>query len=139
MENTRATTEDCSNPLNSRWYAVIIQYTSRLDTKKLEKFVRGLTSGSIRNYHFRSAKDKDLVSLTNSEYNGVCPIGNKVNIPIILSERLTSQSGFMWVGGGEPDLKLGLYLNEFIKITGCFVADICDSEFIEKPNDDPVS
>lgn len=126
MENTKGTRTDCEDKNNSRFYAVIIQYTSRLDTQMLFKFVRGLIPGSSRNhYHFRSAKPEDVTKLTNAEFNGVCPVGNKVNIPVILSARLTSlPSGFMYVGGGEPELKLGFGVDDFVKKTGCFVADI---------------
>lgn len=107
---------------------MIIQYTSRLDTPTLEKFVRSLIPGASRNqYHLRSAKSVDVDRLTGSEFNGVCPIGNKVDIPIILSARLKNvPTAWMWVGGGEPDLKLGFPVHDFIKSSGCFVADIAE-------------
>jgi prolyl-tRNA editing enzyme YbaK/EbsC (Cys-tRNA(Pro) deacylase) len=118
----------CDDKNNSRFYAVIIQYTSRLQTQNLFKFVRGLIPGASRNhYHFRSAKPEDVAKLTMSEFNGVCPIGNKVDVPIILSARLLDiPTGFMWVGGGEPELKLGFPVQDFIKYTGCFVSDIAE-------------
>lgn len=94
----------------------------------LFKYVRGLIPGSSRNhYHFRDAKPADVAQLTNSEFNGVCPFGNKVNIPIILSSRLLDvPTGWMFVGGGEPDLKLGFPVKDFIEKSGCFVADIAE-------------
>ena len=128
LENTWGTTKDCSNKYNSRFYAVIVQYTSRLATPTLEKYVRSLIPGASRNnYHLRSAKAEDVARLTYASYNGVCPIGNKVDIPIILSARLLDvPTGWMWVGGGEPELKLAFPVQEFIKHTGCFVADIAE-------------
>lgn len=128
LENTRGTTTDCSNKLNSRFYAVIVQYTSRLQTAQLEKFVRSLVPGASRNnYHLRSAKPEDVARLTGAEFNGVCPIGNTVDIPIVLSERLLNvPTGWMFVGGGEPELKLSFPVADFIKQTGCFVADIAE-------------
>lgn len=128
LENTHGNTSDCSNKLNSRFYAVIVQYTSRLQTAQLEKFVRSLIPGASRsNYHLRSAKPEDVARLTGAEFNGVCPIGNKTEIPIVLSERLLNvPTGWMYVGGGEPELKLGFSVQEFIQQTGCFVADIAE-------------
>lgn len=149
MENTKATVTNCDNPNNSRFYAVIIQYTSRLDTQNLTKFVRSLVPGGSRNnYHFRSAKPADVAKLTNAEFNGVCPVGNKVHIPIILSARLLQvvADGWMWVGGGEPELKLGFPTQDFIDATGCFVADIAedglstdDDDTVKETNDEAES
>jgi len=105
--------------------------------------VRSLVPGASRNhYHLRSAKATDVATLTYAEYNGVCPIGNKVDIPIILSSRLLEvPTGWMWVGGGEPDLKLAFPVQEFIEKTGCFVADIAEDgmsldEEVPSNNDD---
>lgn len=107
---------------------MIVQYTSRLQTAQLEKFVRSLIPGASRsNYHLRSAKPEDVALLTGAEFNGVCPIGNKTDIPIVLSERLLHvPTGWMFVGGGEPELKLGFSVQEFIQQTGCFVGDIAE-------------
>lgn len=90
--------------------------------------MRSLIPGASRsNYHLRSAKPEDVAQLTGSEFNGVCPIGNKVKIPIILSERLLHvPTGWMYVGGGEPELKLGFSVEEFIEKAECFVADIAE-------------
>ena len=43
MENTKAKgVEDCSNPKNSRWYIVVVQYTAKLNQQKIEKFLHEL-------------------------------------------------------------------------------------------------
>lgn len=31
---------------------------------------------------------------------------------------------YLWLGGGEVDLKLGISVQEFLKYTGAYVADI---------------
>lgn len=136
MENTKCIKNDCSNPLNSKFYAVIIQYTCKLQTMQLFKFVRSLIADSSRNnYHFRKCKQEDLVNLTLSEYNGVCPIGNKVDIPIILDSQLLSvPTGYIWLGGGEPDLKLCLNVSEFVKNTCALVGEISKKKTTNKTN-----
>ena len=50
MENTRAhpSVEGWSNPLNSRYYVVIVQYTARLHPDKIKNFVHKLGGGLVR-------------------------------------------------------------------------------------------
>lgn len=50
MENTRAhpTVDGWSNPLNSKYYVVIIQFTARQHTEKLKSFVHKLGEGRVR-------------------------------------------------------------------------------------------
>ena len=50
MENTRAhsSVEGWSNPLNSRYYVVIVQYTARLHPDKIKNFVHKLSGGLVR-------------------------------------------------------------------------------------------
>lgn len=126
LENTKCTRDDCSDPNNSKYYLVIIQYTTRLMSHKVFKFVRSLTpNASKANYHFNLAKESDSFRLTGSEHNGVCPIGNPVNIPIILSSRILELSNdFIWLGGGDPTIKLGFSAKEFVEKFKPFVADV---------------
>lgn len=34
------------------------------------------------------------------------------------------QPAYIWMGGGEVDLKLGMSIDEFLKITGAKIAEI---------------
>lgn len=98
---------------------------------KVFKFVRGLTQGAVKgDYHFALAKPSDSFELTGSAYNGVCPVGNIVNVPIILSKRITELSDdFIWLGGGDPTLKLGFSASEFIEKFKPFVVDVTHEGF----------
>lgn len=53
MENTRAhpSVDGWSNPLNSKYYVVIIQYTARQHTEKLKSFVHKLSEGQVCQGH----------------------------------------------------------------------------------------
>src|SRR5690606_5243288 len=57
IENGRCTNHDCSDPLNSLYYAVVIQYTTRLQCHKIFHFVRELNEHRIsaKNFKFRLA------------------------------------------------------------------------------------
>ena len=39
---------------------------------------------------------------------------------------------YIWLGGGEYDLKLGLNINQFIKKLNVFVADVVDDNSNDK-------
>eukprot|EP01132_Coremiostelium_polycephalum_P002373 gene2373-2935_t len=119
VENTDCTTNDTSNPNNSRFYCLIIQYTTRFQTQP-----------------------EDSYRLSGFEYNAVCPIGTSVPIPIIISKRLFELDyPVVWLGGGEVDLKFAVDIRSFkeaieksIPSTKVFVADIVIDE-INNNND----
>ena len=49
QENTRAhpSVDGWSDPLNSKYYIVIVQYTARLHTEKMKSFVHKLSEGRV--------------------------------------------------------------------------------------------
>jgi len=127
LENTECTNSDCSDPLNSKFYCVIIQYSTRLSGHKLFKFVRSLKGNQIplKNYHFQLAKSEDSERLTGFYHNAVSPVGMSVAIPIILSKRIIDLiPKYIYMGGGEVDLKLGLSVDEFIQRMNPLVGDV---------------
>ncbi|KAH3762164.1 YbaK/aminoacyl-tRNA synthetase-associated domain protein [Pelomyxa schiedti] len=129
LENSSCTNTDCSDPLNSRFYCIIIQYTAQLQAQKVFKFVRSLVPGSKKdNYHFRMAHDEEAQQLTGYMHNAICPIGMSQRMPIILAEAISKlELDWMWLGGGEVDLKLGCCVSDFVKATGAFVVDVYKS------------
>jgi prolyl-tRNA editing enzyme YbaK/EbsC (Cys-tRNA(Pro) deacylase) len=63
--------------------------------------------------------------LSGSSYNGVCPVGNPIKVPIIVSQKIVDlKPDFIWLGGGEVDLKLGFSMKEFIEKFNPYVADV---------------
>ncbi|ELR24291.1 YbaK/proline-tRNA ligase associated domain containing protein [Acanthamoeba castellanii str. Neff] len=137
LENTHCTRTGCSDPRNSRYYAVIIQYTTRLQSQKVFKFVRKLNPEiSKKHFKFRLAPEEISDQLTGFGKGAVCPVGMNTPIPVILSDRLTRLSPqFMWLGGGHIDVKLGCNVTEFITATKCYVADIVYDEASEAANE----
>ncbi|GAX80352.1 hypothetical protein CEUSTIGMA_g7791.t1 [Chlamydomonas eustigma] len=128
MENTRAhpSVDGWSNPLNSKYYVVIVQYTARLHTEKLKNFVYKLSEGKIGKQYFnmRLAPSDVSDTLSGFVHNAVTPIGMATPLPIILSHRIPAlQPDFFFLGGGEVDLKLGLLASQFIKAYAPMIAD----------------
>ncbi|KNC56501.1 YbaK/prolyl-tRNA synthetase associated domain-containing protein [Thecamonas trahens ATCC 50062] len=119
---------DCSNPRMSKYYCAIVQYTARINTAELERYVKSLNPGvAKRKFHFRLVKDDQSAVLTGYGHNAVTPIGMATPIPIVLDAALTKlPQGNFWLGAGEVDLKIRVDANEFVAATNCFVANFTE-------------
>lgn len=45
-------------------------------------------------------------------------------MPIVLDQRVVDTVGFVWLGGGEPDVKLALSVDEFVLVFDPIVAPV---------------
>ncbi|CAG8465444.1 17064_t:CDS:2, partial [Acaulospora morrowiae] len=116
FENTRCPHETIDDPLNSRYYCVIVQYVGSINTQKLMNYVRSLKNKSIskKNYNFRVADAEKSFQLTGFDNNGVSPIGMNQDIPIILTKSITElHPPVLYLGAGHVDWKLGLPVDDF--------------------------
>jgi hypothetical protein len=69
FENTKSTVVDNQDPFHSRFYAVIVQYTSEVSMSKFENFAFNLAQQngrtvSKRRFHWRLASQEDSFRLT---------------------------------------------------------------------------
>lgn len=128
LKNTQAPSDvtDCSNPLNSLYYVVVVQYEAKLNTEKVRSFVHSLSNGAVpkKRYNMRLAPEQEANALTGFVYNAVTPVGMLTPIPIILSNRIAElEPRFFWMGGGEVDLKLGMSVDDFVRCYSPLVTD----------------
>ena len=80
-----------------------------------------------KKFNFQLAPEEISNQLTGFEHNAVCPFGSLLTIPMVLCEScLRTSPQFLWMGGGEVDLKLGLSAIDFVRATGAIVADISE-------------
>ncbi|KAL4439895.1 hypothetical protein ABPG75_002896 [Micractinium tetrahymenae] len=133
MVNTRAPPHivDCSDPNNSKYYLIVVQYTARLNAEKLKNFIYSLSGGTVskRFYNMRLAPEAVSDELTGFEHNGVSPIGIKTRMPIILSHRIAElQPDTFFLGAGEVDLKVGFSAADFIRAYQPMVVDCTYNE-----------
>ncbi|KAL9817756.1 putative ybaK/aminoacyl-tRNA synthetase-associated domain-containing protein [Arabidopsis thaliana] len=124
--NTQAASNilDCSDPNNSKYYVVVVQYTARFNAEAVKQFLYSLNEGKIpkKRFNLRLAPEETSIKLTGFEHNGVTCIGMKTNIPVILDEAITKlKPDFFWLGGGEIDLKLGVRTSEFLEFVKPFI------------------
>ncbi|KAL3499553.1 hypothetical protein ACH5RR_038646 [Cinchona calisaya] len=128
LVNTQAplNVTDCSDRNNSKYYAVVVQYTARFNAETVKNFLYALNCGQIskKKFNMRLAPEETSVKLTGYEHNGVTCIGMKTDIPVILDEAIVKLNpDFFWLGGGEIDLKLGIRTTEFINLVKPFIVN----------------
>ncbi|XP_072958049.1 uncharacterized protein [Typha angustifolia] len=126
LVNTQAgaSITDCSNPNNSKYYVVVIQYIARLNAESIKNFLYTLNDRQIpkKKFNLRLAPEEESLKLTGYVHNGVTCIGMETNIPVILDEAITKlDPDFFWLGGGEVDLKLGIRTPQFTSAFKPFV------------------
>ena len=116
VKNTKCRNEDCSNPKDSLYYLVCVQYVAKLDMQRLYHVIKDLTNGPKKAFHFRVADAVDSMRLTGYPHGAVSPWGMLTNIPIVLDSRILDlQPQTFWLGGGHIDTKLGCQVSEFIE------------------------
>lgn len=131
MENTACTADDCSDKTNSRYYCVILQYCRKLNTDKLRDLVHQQRSAENRlprkRFHFRLAPADVNDALTGFEHNAVSPFGMLTDIPIIICQHALEVSpSYLFLGGGEVDVKLGISVHDLVRAANPIVGHITD-------------
>ncbi|CAO3584030.1 unnamed protein product [Absidia cylindrospora] len=139
MENTKCTHNDITGKITKMimktsihhkahlFYCVITRYNSPVNTQVLLNFARSLNNKAIskKNYNFRLADSQVSWKMTGYKKGGVCPVGMKNDIPMIMAESVTRLSPpVMYMGAGHIDWKLGVPVQDFISKTGCMVANL---------------
>lgn len=135
MEN-RATNapKDCKDRTNARFYLVVVQYDATINTKKLESEIRGLrplqsgTRLDKTDLDFRMATEDDNELVTGYAHNSVTPFGLlNEDVPIVLSKAILDvMPGFIWMGGGHVNLKLGMAVSDFVDALDAFILNVSD-------------
>ena len=84
-----------------------------------------LNLSSLSLLHANLAPEKVNDEMTGFLHNAVCPFGLATPIPILVcASCLQLSPPFLWMGGGEVDVKLGLPVSDFVRATGALVADV---------------
>ncbi|KAJ4811849.1 YbaK/aminoacyl-tRNA synthetase-associated domain-containing protein [Rhynchospora pubera] len=126
MVNTQASEDitDCSNPKNSKYYVVVVQYMARLNAESIKNFLYALNDRKVpkKRFNMRLAPEDESLELTGFIHNAVTCIGMQTDIPVIIDEAITKlEEDYFWLGGGEVDLKLGMKTSQFLSAFKPFV------------------
>lgn len=125
VENTmvdKQSISDPENPLKNRCFAVLLQYCTKLDTERLAKQLRNMAlerypAEEAPSFKLKMAEAEDSYKLTGYEFNAITPFGTTNELPLILSRNIVRQQSegtfrYVWLGGGDPDLKLRLFVKQ---------------------------
>lgn len=132
IKNTRCRNSDCSNPYDSLYYLVVVQYVAKMNCQQIYHVIRDLAKGPKKGFHFRVAGHEDAEKLTGFVHGAVSPFGLKTNIPIILDSRITQLTPrYFYSGGGDVRTKVGCLTEEFIEKMNPIIAEVT----IPRPQD----
>lgn len=128
-----------TDPTNSQYYLVVVQYVESINTNKLSSELRGLRppgSSRLDSKYFsdmRLAPEEVSEKLTGYGHNGVSPFGMlEKSIPIIICKSILSvRPMFIWMGGGHKDLKLGMAVSEFVNALDAIVLDVSEPRTLD--------
>ncbi|TMW59480.1 hypothetical protein Poli38472_004549 [Pythium oligandrum] len=127
VDNTACTNAGMEDPLNSRYYCVVLQYNSKLNGEQLMRFVRSRIPEKDRPgrkaFNFQHASGEVAEQLTGFKFNGVSTFGMKTQIPVIVSGAVAAlEPPFLWLGGGSETVKLRISVQELLSSLSADVA-----------------
>jgi prolyl-tRNA editing enzyme YbaK/EbsC (Cys-tRNA(Pro) deacylase) len=119
--------EDQTHAKHSKFCLVLIQYTDRLSTKKLNQLMRSFAPGqSSKVFNMRIARKQAGNELVGFPTGGMTPLGTLVKLPIIISQKIADLD-LMFLGCGELDVKISFNPKEFTEKTDkVTIADISE-------------
>jgi prolyl-tRNA editing enzyme YbaK/EbsC (Cys-tRNA(Pro) deacylase) len=90
---------------------------------------------SKKRFHFVLAPEGVARKLSGFAFNAVSPVGLLERIPVIIcSKILLVKPAYVFVGGGDVDVKLGISVTDLIRTTNAIVAEV---SVPRTPNDRP--
>lgn len=126
LENTSKVGHDVSDPTDSKYYAVIVQYEAKIDVDALASKIHALRPPTTRlprkHYKFQLAPEAASTALTGFIHNAVTVFGMRTPLPVVVCQRvLDCRPAYIFLGGGAVDIKLGLGLRDLTACTGAAV------------------
>lgn len=121
MENTRAPEGivDCTDAHLSKYYCVIVQYATKLNTDRIRKFLQKMNAGAVSSKCFnpRLCPEDVSDSITGYQKGAVCPLAMATDIPVIVSDKILAlDPPIVILGGGHVDLKVEISVKHLLKL-----------------------
>jgi prolyl-tRNA editing enzyme YbaK/EbsC (Cys-tRNA(Pro) deacylase) len=131
LENRSCARAGCSDVSDSRFYAVVVQYGAKIDVDKLRDVLHRLRPPGERipkkRFALHLAPEDVSAQLTGFTHNSVSPFGLASRIPVIVCSRIAASSlkpPFVYLGGGEVDLKIGLSVSSLVQALMPIVGEV---------------
>lgn len=119
MHNSKADHKNFADPLFSKYYMIIVQYTAVTNNEKLINAFRKMTQEKTgkpiarKKINFRLVPEDVSAKLSGFGHNAVSPLGMVSKIPIVLTHEALKLE-YMWLGGGHVDLKMRVNVKDFV-------------------------
>ncbi|KAK3826647.1 MAG: YbaK/aminoacyl-tRNA synthetase-associated domain-containing protein [Linnemannia elongata] len=124
FENTKFKQDESKAIDEDRYWCVIVQYEGAVNITKLEKAVREVTGASRKATHMRIAPAEKSLELTGFKEGGVCPVGMRTDLPILVSKELADLSPkIFYLGAGHLDWKIAVPFDGFVENWNTRVVD----------------
>ncbi|KAH8093542.1 DNA primase [Aureococcus anophagefferens] len=126
VENKQWRGDDPFARENARHYLVVVQYAAAYDAQRMRSALSARTGLSKNQFNFRVADEATMAALSGFEHNAVTPFGMaEKRVPVVLaSAARDAPGGFIWMGAGHTDLKLGVTVADFLKRFDPLVLDV---------------
>ena len=124
FENTHLPQGNCQEP---RYFCVIVQYVSKLNSQKLTQFIRSSLKDPLpkKYYNLRLAPEHISHELTGFMRNGVSPFGMQTPIPVIVDSGVADlKPAVLYLGAGLPEWKVCVRFDDLVSGLGAHVADL---------------
>ena len=125
LENTLFD-ENVKCPIYQRYYLTIVQYVSEFNAEKIAKLLRSYIADQYnikltkKQVHFRVAKKEVAYEMTGFSFNSIGPYLMKSEDLLIIfpSELYNIYPQYFYLGGGELELKVGVCIDDFMRLFG---------------------
>jgi prolyl-tRNA editing enzyme YbaK/EbsC (Cys-tRNA(Pro) deacylase) len=125
LENT-AFDKQYESEYYQKFYLAIVQYEKEFNGDKIMKSMKAIqnqhSSEKLSNkyFHFRLAKDEVAYDMTGYRFNCITPYLMKdEKVHILFPKNLLHMNPlYFWIGGGELELKVGLSIDDFMRLYG---------------------
>ena len=125
LENTLFD-ENVKCPIYQRYYLTIVQYVSEFNAEKIAKLLRSYIADKYnikltkKQIHFRVAKKEVAYEMTGFSFNSIGPYLMKSEDLLIIfpSQLYNIYPQYFYLGGGELELKVGVCIDDFMKLFG---------------------
>ena len=125
LENTQFD-EKIKCPIYQRYYLTIVQYVSEFNAEKIARLLRSYINEKYdikltkRQIHFRVAKKEVAYEMTGFSFNSIGPyLMKSEDLLIIFPSKLYEiYPQYFYLGGGELELKVGVCIDDFMRLFG---------------------
>ena len=125
LENTLFD-ENIKCPIYQKYYLTIVQYVSEFNAEKIARLLRSYIAEkynikiSKKQVHFRVAKKEVAYEMTGFSFNSIGPyLMKSEDLLIIFPSKLYEiYPQYFYLGGGELELKVGVNIDDFMRLFG---------------------